>query len=175
MLPDKPTVATGNDTQDSKLRKVLHYGALICISLAEDYNYPGYIFGDGFITKTITYKKDKAFETRDSAATIFKVMPPMSYTAQKRVEEALLHGRASISRNNLFIIDLDGGISSFDYQVLMDAAEREMKENMELANQMKKKPITLGSPIQLLHVKSNKFLSFQLDDKHTESMSDHLK
>lgn len=105
MLPDKPTVATGNDTQDSKLRKVLHYGALICISLAEDYNYPGYIFGDGFITKTITYKKDKAFETRDSAATIFKVMPPMSYTAQKRVEEALLHGRASISRNNLFIID----------------------------------------------------------------------
>jgi hypothetical protein len=96
MLPEKQTAATGNETQDSKLRKVLHYGALICISLAEDSNHPGYIFGDGFITKTITYKSEKSFETMDSAATIFKVMPPMAYSAQKKVQEALLYSTANI-------------------------------------------------------------------------------
>lgn len=81
---------TGAEANDSKLQKTLHYGAHILISLAEDYENPGYIYGDGFITRTITYKKEEAFGTDDSTGAIFKVVPASSYAAQKKLEEKIM-------------------------------------------------------------------------------------
>ena len=66
---------------DANLTKMLHYGAQISISLAEDDLNRGYIYGDGFITKTISYKKEAAFELEDFTGAIFKIMQPFSYIA----------------------------------------------------------------------------------------------
>lgn len=64
---------------------------------------------------------------------------------------------------------------SSELQALMDRAERELRQNKNNSKLMNCKPIILGSPIQLLHVKSHKFLSFQLGDQHSSATPDNLK
>jgi len=76
-------------TSEIKLTKILHYGAQITLSLVDESNGRGFICGDGFITKTISYKKEAAFESEDFAGAIFKVLQPFSSTAHKFLEDAI--------------------------------------------------------------------------------------
>lgn len=76
---------------DLKLSKILHYGAQITLSLADETAGKGFIFGDGFITKTITYKKESAFEMEDFTGSIFKIVQPFVYTAQKLLEQEIYY------------------------------------------------------------------------------------
>ena len=78
------------ESNASDWQKLLHYGAQISISLAEDYSHHGFVIGDGFITKNITYKEAKAFDTEDFAGTIFRVLPSFLSTAQNALESKLL-------------------------------------------------------------------------------------
>jgi hypothetical protein len=83
-------MSTNGKSTEIKLSKILHYGAQISLSLADDSAEKGYIFGDGFITKTITYKKQSAFETEDFTGSIFKIVQPFVYTAQKFLEQEII-------------------------------------------------------------------------------------
>ena len=58
-----------------------------------------------------------------------------------------------------------GGLN--EVQELVDEAEFEMKQNVDQFHKMKKKSVLFGEAIQLMHVKSRKFLSFQLGDRST--------
>ena len=62
-----------------------------------------------------------------------------------------------------------------EVQALMDAAEEEMKQNLQKAQKVKKKPIVLGSPLQLLHVKSQKYLSFHFEDQQYVTLAESLQ
>ena len=75
---------------EQDLSNVLHYGVQVSISLADENLAKGYIFGDGFITKTISYKKDSAFAVEDFTGAIFKVMQPYKNSAHKQLEEGML-------------------------------------------------------------------------------------
>ena len=112
-------MASNTKTSEIKLTKILHYGAQITFSLVDESNGRGFICGDGFITKTISYKKEAAFETEDFAGAIFKVFQPFSHTAQKFLEEELLNqgneGKQNyfmyffinhLNKENLFVLEI---------------------------------------------------------------------
>lgn len=56
-------------------------------------------------------------------------------------------------------------------QDLVDEAKLELQQNLEQFQKMKKKPVVFGTPIQLLHVKSRKFLSFKLGGKDSSMLT----
>lgn len=59
----------------------------------------------------------------------------------------------------------------------MNEADIELQQNLDQLERMKKKPIVFGTPVQLLHVKSRKFLSFRLaaNQSASPSSSDQYK
>lgn len=79
-----------NKSSELKLTKILHYGAQVSISLSEGTD-KGFIFGDGFVTKTISYKKESSFETEDFTGAVFKIMQAFNCSAQKNLQTVIIN------------------------------------------------------------------------------------
>ena len=62
------------------LSKVLHYGAIISINLAEE---DFHMFSDGFIQKTVNLQKN--LENNDFFGTLFRIVPNYQYEVQKQI------------------------------------------------------------------------------------------
>ena len=159
---------------EPNLRKTLHYGAQVSLSLADDTISKGYIYGDGFITKSIAYKKEAAFVTEDFTGSIFKILQPFSSTAQKQLEEEMLiqlDGGKLRPISNISMVLEQGALGINEMQEFIDEADFEMKQNHDQFQKMKKQPVLFGESIQLFHIKSHKFLSFQLSDRDASATS----
>jgi hypothetical protein len=65
--------------------KIVHFGAIVYISTKESSDQDHFLFGDGFITKSLHLLQNYEKTTEDLSGCLFKIVPPYSFLLQKEV------------------------------------------------------------------------------------------
>ncbi|EGD76540.1 type I inositol triphosphate receptor [Salpingoeca rosetta] len=144
---------------DGKRSGPLNYGDIVSLFLTDGPDYNGFLSTLGNIDNRVvvrpqaigrTIKVPKKF--RDC---LFQVVPMNRYMAQsqydkakaKQVQDAKSKGPASNVADIVYL------------KQLQQAAELEREQNKQECNKLLKTPVQYGNVIQLLHLKSNKYLT----------------
>lgn len=147
-----------NNINDSKVTP-LTYGHMISLSLPQE-NADCFVFSDGFIkTKTELRSFPKTSSSTKFLRSLFRIYPSFLNTAKTRAVNMYEELNNSNQKKKELIQDLQEKLLT------------EYKFNQETYEKLKGSPIVFDTPIQLLHLASNKFLSctYQEADQEKEN------
>jgi hypothetical protein len=124
-----------------KLQNLLCYGSLLSLRTLDNYHH----ISEGFID---TYPYLKQSITSEFSSSVFRIIPSSISSSQ----EELRFFVQEMQKNNLS--------NNFQHlEKLENKLDGEIKNNIQIYNYLKGKPIQYDSLVQLVHVRSQKYLT----------------
>jgi len=169
-LIDDPTATNQLDVPDGNINPFLTYGCLIYLTFSEDNRTEYYAYSEGLTkTKVLLKTKDSFYKEGSYMRGLFRIYPSFYHAeygnAKKRLQQ-IIDGETATP--------LEKRETRAQIPKMIKGVSEELALNFDIYEKLKGTPVRYGQVIQLLHVGSQKYLTYD-PESPSDLESDCLK